>query len=310
MPPTFLCLGGQRCGTTWLHEVLKLCPNLHVSSDKETDFFNRKIFTENLADYERHFETPDRWTAVRGEVSPNYCMLKRPGIELIHKLYPQLRLVLILRNPVERSLSQAWLDLCHMRNRPERRLGNLDYLLHVERRRTRRRSDYAGIIRDWQSVFGAEALFIGLYDDLVEDPRGFLRDVLRHIGADDWPLPNHLAHERVFASCQPPAPAFIRWYYAREYREQVVALNGLLAGRVAHWLRDLDALLADERPWWKLVRGVNKYGLSLPEKVAYAVYDWWRDGCYEERAAAILRQRDARPAVRPKTKPRTGMIMN
>ena len=222
--------------------------------------------------------------AVRGEVSPNYCMLKRAGIQLIHQLYPQLRLVLILRNPVERSLSQAWLDLCHMRKQPERPLSTIEYLLHVERRRTRRRSDYVNIIRDWQSVFGTEALFIGLYDDLVDDPRGFLRDVLRHLGANDWPLPNQLAGERVFASGLPQAPAFVRWYYAREYREQVAALNELLVGRVTHWLRDLDALVADQRPGWNWLRGVNKYALTIPEKMAYAVYDWWRDGCYQERA--------------------------
>src|SRR5262249_22540694 len=120
MPPTFLCLGGQRCGTTWLYEALKRCPHVQVSADKEIDYFNRKILTEDLASYERNFAGGAGAPAVRGELSPNYCMLKRPGVELIRRLYPHLRLVLILRNPAERSASQAWLDLCHMRGRPER----------------------------------------------------------------------------------------------------------------------------------------------------------------------------------------------
>jgi Sulfotransferase family len=300
MPPTFLCLGGQRCGTTWLYEALKICPFVQVSVHKETDFFNRKIFFENLADYERYFDDAKSKPAATawGEVSPNYCMLKRPGIELIHKLYPQLRLVLILRNPVERSLSQAWLDLCFMRHQPERRISTFEYLLHVERQRTQRRNDYVRILQDWQAVFGAEALHIGLYDDLVADPRGFFRTVLRHLRVDDWPLPEQLVNQRVFASGLPQPSAFIRWYYARTYRPQVVELNERLQGRVTAWLAQTDALLADERPWWNWLRGVNKYALSVPEKLAYGAYDWWRDQRYQARANAILRQRDEQSAAR------------
>jgi LPS sulfotransferase NodH len=310
MSPTFLCLGGQRCGTTWLYEALKTCPHVHVSSDKETDYFNRKIFSDNLASYEKYFDSPRNGVevAVRGEVSPNYCMLKRAGIELIHKLYPNMRLVLILRNPVERSISQAWLDFCHMRNRPDYRIGAFTYMLHAERQRTRRRSDYVSIIRDWRAVFGAEALHIALYDDLVADPRRFFSDVLRHIQADDWPLADSLVQERVFASQLPEAPAFVRWYHARQYREQVVQLNELLGGRVTAWLSDLNALLAQERPWWNILRGVNKYLLTVPEKLTYAAYDAWRDYRYHDRVAAILRERDATSAPAPKPKRRTVFI--
>jgi hypothetical protein len=310
MPPTFLCLGGQRCGTTWLYEALKRCPHVHVSADKETDYFNRKIFTEDLASYERYFEVSEgRTVVVRGEVSPNYCMLKRPAIELIRRLYPHLRLVLILRNPVERSISQAWLDLCHMRGRPERGVAAWEYLLHAERQRTRRRSDYVRILSDWLGVFGPEALHVGIYDDLVADPARFFRTILRHIGAPDWPLPDDLAHERVFASRQPPPPALVRWYYARQYREPVARLNELLGGRVAGWLRDIDITLASGRAWWPLLRAVNQYVLSAPEKVAYAAYDAWRDRRFEERAQAILRQHQERRSAPAPPKRRTALIV-
>jgi hypothetical protein len=311
MSPTFLCIGGQRCGTTWLHEALKRCPHIHVAEEKETDFFNRKIFREDLAYYERCFERPKGApaAAVRGEVSPNYCMLKRPGIELIRKLYPDLRLVLILRHPVERSISQAWLDLCYMRFQDHRPVRGWEYLLHAERQRTRRRSLYPRIIRDWRAVFGHEALHVCLYDDLVADPRGFYREVLRHIRADDRPLPDDLAGARVFAGRLPPPPPVVRWYYAREYRESVAELNDMLGGRVTGWLRDIDATLADGRGSWRLLRQVNKGIFSVPEKLAYAAYDWWRDRCYLERAEVIRRQRDEQrtPPI-PAPKRRTTLI--
>jgi hypothetical protein len=197
-----------------------------------------------------------------------------------------------------------------MRNRPERRVRTWEYLLHAERQRTRRRSLYPQIIRDWRAVFGEEALKVCLYDDLAADPRGFFRDVLRHIRADDVPLPDDLASARVFASCLPPPPPLVRWYYAREYRESVVELNEMLKGRVAWWLRDIDAALAAGRPGWRLLRGFNKCVFSLPEKLAYAAYDWWRDRRYHERAGVIGRERDGQRPPRPLSLPkrRTSLI--
>jgi hypothetical protein len=300
MIPTFLCIGGQRCGTTWLHGVLDRLPNVHVCKSKETDFFYANILRQDLAAYETNFDPPigHEPCAVRGELSPNYCMLKRRSIELIRQLYPRLRLILIIRDPVERTLSQAWLDLRHMHAQPKTEPLSLgEYLRHVERQRTKRRNDYARVIRDWQTVFGAEALHVELYDDLCADPAAFLRRVLRHIGPDDTAsLPQSVLRQKVFPSAPAPVPPLIRWYLAMDYREQVRQLNDLLGGRVTHWLTTMDRMLADAPLSWRVVRGLNRWVLSVPEKIAYAAYDGWRDLRLAARSREVLLARAAEPA--------------
>lgn len=300
MIPTFLCIGGQRCGTTWLHRVLDQIPNVHVCQSKETDFFYANILRQDVASYETNFDPPvgQEPCAIRGELSPNYCMLKPPSIELIRQLYPELRLILIIRYPVERTLSQTWLDLRHMNGQAKTQLLSLsEYLRHVERQRTKRRNDYARVIRDWRAVFGAEALHVELYDDLCIDPAAFLRRVLRHLGADDTvTLPESLLRHKVFASAKAPAPSLIRWYLAMAYREQVQQLNDLLGGRVAHWLTAMDEMLANAPLSWRLLRGLNKWVWSVPEKIAYAVYDGWRDLRLAARSREVLLGRPMQPA--------------
>ncbi len=307
MTPTFLCIGGQRCGTTWLHSVLDALPHVQVCKDKETDFFYTRSRRTDLAGFERNFDPPpgEPPFAVRGELSPNYCMLKRPTIELIHRLYPWLRLLLIVRNPAERTLSQTWLDLRHMHGQASKEPLSLgEYLRHLERQRTQRRNDFARVIADWQAVFGREALHIELYDDLCQDPDGFLRRVLRHIGADDTvPLPTVALGRRVFESVKSPVPPVVRWYVAKEFRASVCRLNDLLGGRCTHWLEAMDQTLAETQPSWWLLRGLNKYVLSVPEKVAYASYDAWRDWCLAGRRREILAHHTAASPPAPPTKP-------
>jgi hypothetical protein len=309
MVPTFLCIGGQRCGTTWLHSVLDHLPGVHVCQRKETDFFYANMLRQDVAAYERNFDPPDERgpCAVRGELSPNYCMLKRPVIELIRQLYPRLRLLLVIRNPVERTLSQAWLDLRYMNgHNRERPLSLREYLHHLERQRTKRRSNYARVIRDWRAVFGAEALHIELYDDLCADPAAFLRRVLRHVGADDGVvLPAPFLRRKIFESAKTQAPPLVRWYLARDYRGEVRQLNDLLGGRVTRWLTALDQTSAEAPLSWRVVRAVNKWVLSVPEKLAYAGYDAWRDLRLAARSRAILVARPPELAKAP-AKLRTG----
>jgi hypothetical protein len=300
MIPTFLCIGGQRCGTTWLHSVLDHLPNVHVCKSKETDFFYANILRQDVGTYEANFDPPaGRWPCeVRGELSPNYCMLKRPSVELIRKLYPRLRLLLVIRDPVERALSQTWLDLRYMSGHIKQGpLALGEYLRHVERQRTRRRGDYARIIRTWREVFGPEALHIELYDDLCADPAGFVRRVLRHLGTDDTvALSPSLLQRKVFESARAQVPPLVRWYLAREYRQKVRQLNDLLAGRVAHWLTAIDESLAPAPMHWQVLRGLNKWVLSVPEKIAYAAYDGWRDQRLAHRNRQVLIRRPVEPA--------------
>jgi hypothetical protein len=302
MVPTFLCIGGQRCGTTWLHSVLDRLPGVHVSQEKETDFFYANMLRQDVAAYERNFDPPvERGPcAVRGELSPNYCMLKRPVIELIRQLYPHLRLLIVIREPVERTLSQAWLDLRYMNgHNREQPLSLGEYLLHLERQRTKRRNDYARVITDWRAVFGAEALHVELYDDLCANPAAFLRRILRHVGADaGTTLPEPLMRRKIFESAKARVPPLIRWYLARDYREDVRRLNDLLEGRVTRWLTALDQTLAEAPLTWRAVRTINKWMLSVPEKIGYAGYDGWRDMRLAARSRAMLVARPPAP-VKP-----------
>ncbi len=101
--PDFIVAGARRCGTTWLHRCLAEHPEIALpAATKELFFFDRN-WARGADWYARHFRgcPPGR---LRGEVSPSYFTAPEAPAR-IKGLLPDVRLVFVLRNPLERAVS-------------------------------------------------------------------------------------------------------------------------------------------------------------------------------------------------------------
>ena len=105
MLPNLLVVGAMKSGTTSLHHYLSLHPEIFMSEDKEPTFFTaEKNWNRGVSWYSSLFPTDK---PVRGESSPDYT--KYPAIQgvpaRIHSVVPDVRLVYLVREPVERIVS-------------------------------------------------------------------------------------------------------------------------------------------------------------------------------------------------------------
>ncbi len=102
--PDFLIVGATKCGTSSLYYYLSHHPQILFSHKKELNFF-RKHFNRGIDWYLSHFPTiTDRENFLTGEATPNY--LRFPIVaERIKQYCPQSKLILLLRNPVDRAVS-------------------------------------------------------------------------------------------------------------------------------------------------------------------------------------------------------------
>lgn len=104
--PDFIIIGAQKSGTTSLHHYLLQHPKLKGSKPKETHFFDKWInYDYRFKWYENHFKALSS-KKLFFESSPNYIYYENVA-KRIHKSYPNIKLILILRNPVNRAYS-AW----------------------------------------------------------------------------------------------------------------------------------------------------------------------------------------------------------
>jgi hypothetical protein len=199
--PTYVGIGAQKCASTWLHRILEEHPEVDVPEVKELDFFSYR-FDHGYQWYERCFARSGKADGpsprARGEISPSYFC--EPAVaERVARYLPSARILLSLRDPVERALSN---------HRHEVREGHLvgDDLsfevglannpMYVEQ------GLYATHLRHWLRHFRRDQLLVVLMDDVERDPQSVAREVYRFVGVDDAFRPTGLdqRYNRSFAS--------------------------------------------------------------------------------------------------------------
>ena len=249
---TFLGIGAQKAGTTWLYAQLVRHPQIGFPQGKELHFWNRPG-TRSLSDYLGGFTDPSR---CEGEFTPAYAILPVETIRQIHAALPKLRLLLVIRNPVERAWSSALMAL----QRAGMQLDEASdqwFVDHFRSAGSLARGDYAMCIQRWRECFAAEQLLVVRYEDILARPREVLQRCCRHLGVTP-PTPEMLAHcdDVVFAGLGHPLPERLRAVLTRIYRPRIGALGTLLGEDFSSWCPPPSgAPVGSSRSWLERLRG-------------------------------------------------------
>ena len=104
MLPNLIIIGAPKAGTTSLHRYLDLHPDIFMTGRKELRYFWRDDWREQRAWYEAQFQSD---APFRGEATPAYAAYPhRPHVpERMHELVPDVKLIYMVRDPIERMLS-------------------------------------------------------------------------------------------------------------------------------------------------------------------------------------------------------------
>ena len=200
MLPNFLIIGAQKAGTTWLAERLSQHPEIFVAP-REIHFFDKADrYARGLAWYEAQFAAASSEKAV-GEKTPDYLWANGRGVEghlpdvhrNIHAALPHARLIVSLRNPVERAISAAHHIIRSGRIPPHIDIDDL--LLGDQRHLLEGHGvlDYGFYHRQIQAyleLFPREQMLILIFEeDLAARPEKGLRAVCEFLGVDaDFPF--------------------------------------------------------------------------------------------------------------------------
>src|SRR6266704_4900985 len=102
----FIVAGAQKSGTTALHHFLAKHPNITMGDQQEIHFFDDDTTFATTVDYERlhkHYPALAR-SSIAGDCTPSYIYFK-PAAERIWNYNPKIKLLVLLRNPVERAFA-------------------------------------------------------------------------------------------------------------------------------------------------------------------------------------------------------------
>ena len=129
--PDFLIIGTQRGGTTTLFSLLSAHPGIFMPEEKEVHYFDLN-YQKVIDWYTEKFSTSVKAsTAITGEASPYY--LYHPHVPArVAKDLPEVKLIVLLRDPVDRAYSNYMLE----RKRNAEAMATFSQVVAMETKRT------------------------------------------------------------------------------------------------------------------------------------------------------------------------------
>ncbi len=236
--PNLIIIGAMKCATTAAHRYLDLHPDVAMSEPKELNFFcgSPQRFAGNWHKGVEWYAAQFRPSApVRGEASPGYTSPSFPeAAKRMVRIVPDARLIYLVRDPIERAVSQY---LHHRAEGTERR--PIEEALLDPQSQYLRRSRYYARLEPYLAHFPPEQVFVCSQEDLLGRRRKTLRELYRFAGVDDsfWSP----AHNRRWNTCRDEAPTLLGG-----------SLRRRLAGELSDDAARLRVLAGREFPSWLL----------------------------------------------------------
>jgi hypothetical protein len=178
MKPNFLVVGAFKSGSTWLYHCLQEHPEVFVSTPKEIHFFGYSVnYQKGDIWYESFFENVDSEKAI-GELSMSY-MSSDLAPSRIYQYNPKMRIIFILRNPIDRLYSHYRYFSWKYTNSP-----NFDWIDSDETHPLMNEGLYFKHISRFLELFPDNQVKILIHDDLQKDSESFLKSVYSFLNVD------------------------------------------------------------------------------------------------------------------------------
>ena len=236
----FAIVGAQKAGTGTLDHLCRTHPQIRMARVKETHFFDDEALDWSRPDYAAlDAQYPEDESRVRGESTP-ITMFWRPAVDRMHRYNPDIRIVALLRDPVERAYSH-WrheigggreaLPFAAAIREGRRRLDGLPptapehrVFSYVER------GLYARQLRHMLERFPGANVHVEVFEEFVADQPAGLQRLAGFLNLDPFPPLAAPAHKhRLEGKVEvPPAAAEDMELLTEAFRDDVVEVEQML----------------------------------------------------------------------------------
>jgi Sulfotransferase domain len=218
----FIGIGVARSGTTWTATNLKRHPDIFIPV-KEAYYFIYPYYSEVLSAMSA--KMPDT-KSLFGEWTPAYFCRSDQYVERIREHNPNMKIMLNLRNPVDRAWS--WFNL-RIRNKKIPSDANFMRLFKRKYKFNNYRSPghYTKYISQWFNAFPRSQFHISIFDQMVTKPVHHLNNICRFLGVKAHYHPNNLSLNQN-STGKREMPTHIRRYLNSYYAEHIQEVKEFL----------------------------------------------------------------------------------
>ncbi|MEE4166616.1 MAG: sulfotransferase [Desulfocapsaceae bacterium] len=193
----------------------------------------------------------DKWYAslfrqgvVSGDITAKYCELPEEEIAEISRSFPALKILITLRDPVEREWSRAKMNLSKKPGRPLPDVTQQEFIDQFNDPPQKGANNYSALIDQWSRYFDRDQILVLFYDELQENPFGYFAKLCDFL---DIETPGPDAREQlekyVFKGVSGAVPAEFRKVLFNMHEEHITRLSDYLptVDYPRNWLRKYQA---------------------------------------------------------------------
>ena len=197
----FFCVGVQKAGTTLLHDILKQHSNIFLPEEKEAHFFDvNECYSMGLDYFLKTYYKPYAGEKIIGNINPNLQIESRSIDRIIESFGRDLKVILILRDPVRRAYSHFLmskkrgyedLEFNEAIKKEEERIKapveHKDYesreLAHFEKNHFGyiSRGIYSPIIKRLFKSFESKNIKVYIFEEFVKQKEETIRDIFKFL---------------------------------------------------------------------------------------------------------------------------------
>lgn len=159
---------------------------------------------------------------------------------------PDTKIIFTMRNPFERALSHAKLGVVKRKNKSIGDVAASDYIRHIDHPSNVARSTYTKTLDIWQDVFPQHQIHVAFYEEFLESPSSYLRNICNFIGAkykDEYFANTIDAH--INPAGLDGIPAEVLKHTAQKYKDEIKRLHDRFGGYTNSWMNSIKPYLDD-----------------------------------------------------------------
>ena len=152
----------------------------------------------------------------KGEITPGYSMLDIDSIKKMRDVAPHAKLILMIRNPIDRAWSHYRFEKSNLNE------GNRDILEFMMSEAQTKRSNYLNTIENYGLIYPKEQILICFYDAITDCPQRLLEEIVHFIGGDMSAVANYTnSSNKVYASRPAECPVEVYDSLKSKYYRQI-----------------------------------------------------------------------------------------
>lgn len=231
--PQFIIAGAAKSGTTALCEYLGRDPQVFMTTPKELDFFLRERTEGDLKNYFNFFKEANG--RVAGEGSVSYLSNSKWSAPQLKANFPDLKLIFMLRNPVDRYISDFWFYVAKgsVVNTPnlfdDILFGKKTLTLHAGKQDYKdyliERGMYAKHLKEYMQHFDASQIYIIFFEDYIKKQEATIQSLYDFLGIANTHRESAVKQSNKTVYPGKLMPVYVMWKTVKKYLPQKLVAN-------------------------------------------------------------------------------------